>query len=586
MRTFLCRAVLAASCLLCAAVTGGAQEVRVVGIVPEKPAPGSAFVVTVEVPGTSADTIEPMEPELAGPVRYDGADVRPVDGDLSSALVSYRFTATGPGRVDVRKLSVRVRGRTIQLGAWVIEVVQGSLAPVRRYGSWSAPDTVWAGQSFVVKAHDPEGRAAVCPPFAVEGAIVEPLPGNSCVYSVAVFEPGSWKLPQLELEDASGKYTLKTREIAIKTLPSAASGTKAIGGPWTLVLVAPRQVSGARPGDTIAWEIHAIMDDTSSFAEPPSISVAGPAGEPLALDPGTRFHTESSSARTVVGARGVFTVTEPGEYSIRPQPYSWFDTDSGTVRKAFAPAVRFTVMAPAPKALEPPAALVEFASRTLVSVGGAGRKDDQGLAAVHKALQEGDWLEARTALYRYLSIPEERGALARLELKRKEALLAALVGFLAGDRAEAYGILLRLEKSAFPPAGISMLADEAAAYFGNLDRGTYVVPPFGFLALAGAFALMIAALGLFTKQRYAMVAVFMAALLAGAAAVSVGERSVKGFVSLGAVARNVPSIHASGAYTLEEGKSGRVLENAGDWLFVEPDGSEAAWISVYDVIRY
>jgi hypothetical protein len=569
-RAVLIRTALAVASLALAVFPAGAQEVRVVGITPEKPAPGSSFVVTVEVSEASAEMVEPVEPELAGPASYNGADVRPGGGDPSSALVAYRFTATGPGRVDVRSLSVRVRRRTVNLGSWVVEIEQGSAAPVRRYGSWSAPGSVWARQSFVVAALDPVGGAALCPPFAVEGAIVEPLPGMPGTYSVTVLESGSWRLPTLELEEAAGKYTLRGREVTVRALPPAASAARSIGGPWRLELVEPRPARGGSPGDTIAWEIRAIGGQNQGFSEAPSIAVMGPSGEPVRLDPGMRFYSETRSMQSVVGARGIFTAVEPGEYTVRPEPYAWFDTDSGTIRKALAPAVRFTVATPVPSIVEPPAAIIKYAGRMLES----------------DALESGDWRAVRTAVHGSLGIPDGRGALAKAKLAPKDALLAACVGFAAGDRAEAYGIFLRLEKSAFPPSGIRELADSAAGSFGNLDRVSYVLPPFGLTGVAGTSMLVLAAIVFLAKRRFPVFIVPVAVLLLGVSAASMAERAAEGFVSLGAVARKVPSVHAKGTYMLEPGITGRVLETAGDWLFVEPADAEAAWISIGDVVRY
>lgn len=576
MRTGALRAALVVSCLALGLLPAGAQEVRMVGIRPEKPVPGSEFVLTVEVPGVSADIVEPVEPELAGPARYEGADVRPGEGDDVSALVGYRFTATGPGRVDVRMLSVRVRRRTVTLGSWVVEIVQEPTGPVRRFGSWSAPLSVWIRQSFPVAALDPDGGQALCPPFSVEGSIVEPIPGRPGAYSVTVLEPGYWRLPPLELEDSVGRYTLRARDVTIKALPPAASGALSIGGPWRLELVAPRELTGYKPGGAVAWEIHAVGGETSGFAEAPSIAVTGPAGEPVLLEPGVRFYTESRSAQSIVGARGVFTVAEPGEYTVRPEPYAWFDTDSGTVRKASAPAVRFTVEAPVPPAWEPPSAMIDYAARAL----------EGPLGPARDALEAGDWPAARAAVYGFLGIPDGRGALARAKLGPKEALLAASVGFIAGDRAEAYGVFLRLEKSAFPPAGIRGLTDAAASTFGNLDRATYVLPSFGPTGILGALVSALAVIAFVVRKRFAPVIALVAVALLGLAAASMAERTAQGFVSLGAVARKVPSAHAKGAYTLDAGRSGRVLETAGSWLFVEPVDTEAAWISIVDVVRY
>jgi hypothetical protein len=586
MRAFLLGVAIAGTCLGIAVLPLGAQDVRVVGIVPEKPVPGSSFVVVLALAGTPADKVEPLEPELVGPARYDGADVRPDAADAASATVNYRFTATGTGRVDVRRLSVRVRGRTLNLGSWVVEIESASTAPVRRYGTWSAPGSVWARQTFLVAALDPDGAPAECPPFAVEGAIVEPRPGTPGAYSVTVLEPGSWRLPALELEGAGGKFSLKSRDVMIKALPGSASGARSVGGPWRLEIVEPQPEQDIKPGDTIAWEIRAVGAQSSGFADAPSITVTGPSGESIRLDAGVRFFSESRSAQSVVGARGVFTVTEPGKYSVLAEPYAWFDTDTGTLRRSVAPALRFTVTAPLPPAVEPPAVMIEYAARMLASKAGGSRADDAFLVPAGASLEAGDWTAARSAVSGLLGIPDARGALAQARLSPKDALLAASVHFLAGDRAEAYAVFLRLEKSGFPPKGTKELAGAAATSIGNLDRTAYVLPAFGVLAVPGVLALALTVLGFATRKRYAFVAALIAVFVAGSAAVSLAERSVHGFVSLGAVARKVPSDTASVAYTLDAGKTGRILESAGNWLFIEPANLEAAWISVDDAVRY
>jgi len=67
---------------------------------------------------------------------------------------------------------------------------------------------------------------------------------------------------------------------------------------------------------------------------------------------------------------------------------------------------------------------------------------------------------------------------------------------------------------------------------------------------------------------------------------SLAERSGSRFVSLGAMARTVPSVDATGLYMLETGKTGKVLESAAGWLFVEPDEGAAGWLLSGDVALY
>jgi len=102
----------------------------------------------------------------------------------------------------------------------------------------------------------------------------------------------------------------------------------------------------------------------------------------------------------------------------------------------------------------------------------------------------------------------------------------------------------------------------------------------------GILALVLMVFGIIARKRYVFVAAFIAVVFAGSVAASVAERTPHGFVSLGTVARKVPSEHASVVYMLDAGKTGRVLDSAGNWLFIEPVDMEAAWISVDDAVRY
>ena len=66
---------------------------------------------------------------------------------------------------------------------------------------------------------------------------------------------------------------------------------------------------------------------------------------------------------------------------------------------------------------------------------------------------------------------------------------------------------------------------------------------------------------------------------------SVMERTDRRFVSLGGMARTVPSESSTGR-PLQAGSTGRVLESAGSWLFVELDDGGPAWLGFDQVEMY
>ena len=68
-------------------------------------------------------------------------------------------------------------------------------------------------------------------------------------------------------------------------------------------------------------------------------------------------------------------------------------------------------------------------------------------------------------------------------------------------------------------------------------------------------------------------------------ALAAAEDARPRFVCLGGVSRNVPSAEAEGS-VLAAGRGGRVLEAAGGWLFVEPDGGSAGWLAADDAAVY
>ena len=80
-------------------------------------------------------------------------------------------------------------------------------------------------------------------------------------------------------------------------------------------------------------------------------------------------------------------------------------------------------------------------------------------------------------------------------------------------------------------------------------------------------------------------AAVLTVLCVAMAIASVAERSDRRFVSLGGMARFVPSESSTGRL-LRAGSAGRVLESAGSWLFVELDDGGPAWLVLDQVEMY
>lgn len=608
VRTMFCAfSALLASILVLPAWT---QEERRVSIVPERPLAGSAFVVVVTLPGEAAEAVVPLEPVLRGPARYTGADVRPgLDGEgLESAVVEYHFMAGDAGTIDIIDLSARSGKRLLQFGSWSIDVVSGSQEPVRRYGTWSAPDSVLVREPFTVTALGPDGNPVACQSFAVEGSLFEPVPGKPGSFRAVALKPGILRLPRLEPGVEAGRFELRPFSVAVKDLPASAGDIDAVGGPWRLELVTPVSGTSVTVDGVVALELRATGPGWPGLAASPELTVEAPDGSEVSAGAGL---TDSGRTGTAGGSfasvRGAFKVQAPGVYTVSPSPYAWFDPSTRTVRQAVAPAVRITVAAAIAPAWNAPETVVALA---LARLSALAARDAAWLPAA-EAASRGDWPAARLEAFQAAGFPDERGAFSQARLRGKGAAeeafaVAAATLAAAGPelraaalRAEAYAVFLRLEGAAFPAHGVAAMADAAAASFGNLDRASYVLPPFGWFFIAG-FAGLVTAAGLASRimlqRRLAgqggafrtttVIALAVSVVFFGLGVVSVLERTGPRFVCLGGTARAVPSDLAAEGETVEAGRTGRVLESTADWSFVEFDEGGAVWLSAQDVVTY
>lgn len=583
-------------------VAAGAQQGRVVRIEPENPAPGTAFVITVELDDVEAARVQAIEPTIAGLAQYTGSDIRPgpSNGPRPTTLVTYRFVAGDPGRVEIRNLSVAVGAYTIKLGTWSVDVAGTEASPAKRNGSWRVADSVWAREACVATAIGPDGNPAACPTFAIPGAVVRPLDGQTGSFVVVSMHAGTMTLPAITVHDGRGTFELGARSVRVRALPQEASAAQTVGGSWRLELVAPRPDSIAAPGTVVSWELRAYGTGLFGYAESPRLSVRGPDGASVEVGGGSMVSGARGSER-YAGARGSLSLGSAGVYTIEPSAYAWFDTRSGALNYARAPAIRIRVVAEPSPAWKPGAAEKELArnavTRALI------RADSPQWRAVAAAAVEDAWADALEAAYAAAGVGPARGALAgafaEARLGQREALASAVACLMAGDRAEAYGMLLALRRSAFPPSDVQALVKLAAASFGNLPPPSYVLPSVGLALVLGLAVLALAsfwyALGVALSKarprswrlpRGVVIVIVAGAVLLALAGASSLERGGQRVVALGGVARTVPSDTSTGGFPLRPGKTGRVMQSTDVWLLVELDEGGLAWITRDDAVVY
>ncbi len=530
------RALALAACFLAAGLAG-AQDGRTIRILPERPVAGTDFSMEVGLPGERAEALAPQEPSVSGPARYLGFDVAPRAG-ASGAVVAYRFRALAPGRVDVAGLSARAGTRSLSFGSWSLEVVAPAEPAKARRGSWLAPATAYEREAFRLAALGPRGEPVPCPGLALEGTVLRPDPSGGPALIAVAFAPGTIALPRLELSDEAGAFLVDAAEIAVR----AAGGADAVGGPWRLRLSLDGKEE-PRVGGLVSWDLRASGPALAGLAQPPRLAALDPSGEPVETTSRAYdgFEPDGSS---YVGLRGSFLAERAGAYSLEPEPFSWLDTASGRLSSAKARPLRIVAKAPVPRPWEPTAEL-----RAALERDSSGeRPGDIGPG------------------------PGEDGG--------EEAWRR---------RAAGYARILRAERGAFALPADARLAAAADAAFGNLQRPRGVLPPVGWLASAAAACLGLALCTRLFRPRRRLLARAVAALglaLAAAAGLSLAELSRPRFVALGSTLRSAPSPLAGAVGRAEAGSTGRVLEAAGDWAWVELDAGGEAWMPAGDIETY
>jgi hypothetical protein len=277
----------------------------------------------------------------------------------------------------------------------------------------------------------------------------------------------------------------------------------------------------------------------------------------------------------VTGSRGAFEATEPGVYVVEPEPYAWFDPAARAVRYATAQAVRVTVNERARPLWSPPESVAALAKAMVRSpaIDSSGYPDWNGALAEARRVAEAEGATTR-----------ERVALA--------ALVLLVDSGSERDRAGAYAELKRAGRSAFRQRGLGEALAALDESYGNHGDDGDVLPPFEYPGAAGLAFLAAAAIAAIVRRRAArlgtalpVVLAVVGAVMMSFAALSAAEDARPRFVSLGGVSRSVPSADAEGS-AMAAGRTGRVLESAGGWLFVELDGGAACWLSAGDAVVY
>lgn len=595
---------LATVALLFIALYAHGQAERRVGIVPERPEAGSAFVITVTLPGESAQELEALEPRVLGPARYTGASLKPASLSESAvaSVIEYSFMTIEPGRIDILGLSALSMGRLLQFGTWSIEAIPGSVPAPKRFAYWKAPGSVTEGQRFIVSTRDSDGHPVACPNFSVSGALFEPVPGAPGAFYAVALKSGSILLPGIE--GIGDNCDLLAYSIDVKPVPVIASGIHAVGTDFSLALTIAEYTQDVTIGEPISWDLCATGLAWPGLSMPPVLELEGPGrGETTILDGFAYSGQHDVGSYSLSGLRGTLILKAPGVYVLRPAAYSWLNTQDGVVRKALAQAVKLNVIEPDKVAWEPPEGLREFTAASLSSLAAS-----QGhWAPVLYAFEKDDVSGACELAHSLLAIGSKKGSIinagrvvrgARLEIMAIASLCLLDRDSDDAERAESYAVLLQKEAGAFPPRNLSAILDALSRSFGNLYRYRFVIPSPGYTGMAAlvclAILLVIVALYLrrqreTRKARLKGLLILMAivfAIMISLVLASAHERTRPRFVSLGTKTRTVPSLLSAEGNDVPAGRSGRVLESAGSWVFVELDTGDAAWLSSDEVVLY
>lgn len=517
---------------------------------PSEPVAGDVVVIVVDLPGMDPTRISFKEPELEGPAGYLASSIGPRSG--GGSRLEFRFQTSGPGTVTVRELRVAAGSQAVVVGPWSFVVGQKEGALLPRPGEWLAPRSVYRFQPFAVSARGTGGEALRAERLAAEGVLFEPA-SDGLSWLVLATATGQVRLPALELDGETGKVAVAGTTVQVKAIPPRSAANRAVGR-WSLRLSLLSGERRVQLGSVVPVQASAVGSGSVGVASPPIVRVTGPDGGAVAFDhAGGVFGAARVLGDTFEGERsirGSFKAERPGRYLVSVEPYAWFDPVNGKEHLATVPDLVVDVYRPETAAVELDTSTLELAEKLATLSGTGGRPAARDLRAAADAL-------------------------------------------LGGEPAVALHRASKAERAPFPPAGAAVLADAAARSLGFSDRLRDVLPaPGPLFAAALALAAPAAALFAFRKTRrrgaggavLSLVALALACAVLGGAAVV--ERRQDMLVSFGAPVRTVPDAAAASGFIASPGLQGRVLRDAGDWVFADFGSGRSGWVLAADVGRY
>lgn len=530
----------------------------VLGLEPKNPLPGSSFFLEGLLENIAPGSIEAVEPLVNGPATFLGCDVLPGD-NINSTRIVFRFMATGSGSVEISGLAAKQKHKITSFEKVTIQILEQNGERPIQHGYWRFPAKVYERQSFILSAMNAEGKPIQVTPLSVEGAVLEPDSENPYAFRAAAYRAGKLLLPKLELIDEDRKILIEATEIEI--LPS--ENIKAVGGPWQLSLsINGKDFSGAM----LVWELEAKGPMQPGLAMPPEIIITSPSGQDFSSQYKLYSKIDKENKYSLIGIRGSFIAEEAGSWEFLPKPFIWLDTDSGEKKQAVTKKQILKLSKSPDQAWQTPQAIIEAAEQALKRLG----KTEETVLAIQKG---------------------ELSALSGSKRFNKYQVLDRAIVILSSSndpslRAEAYGVLLRLETFSFYYPGIKKIIKSADAAFGNQRPGELFLWYWIILAIVLLLALII-----FIKTGKKTAGVIIAltgfcVLLLLFFVSTNAWRLKKRFVILDGYNYSAPSEQAASVNKVKSGLSGHIVENAGHWLWLECDNGDIFWMKKENIMIY
>ncbi|GAB1433227.1 hypothetical protein MASR2M29_18520 [Spirochaetota bacterium] len=543
--------------MLCAHILWPQEDQQLV-LKPGNPAAGSEFFLEGLLPGVDPLSLVVLEPLTDELVRYEGCDIQPLDHGAGSKIV-FRFLALAPGSSEISLLSVRQGKKLFGFNTVTVQISGQRAEKMQRYGYWSFPLRVYERQSFYLAAMNPDGQAVPVPGLALEGAVIQPSGQKEHSYSISAYKSGKLFLPEVHLADEQGSFFVDKATVMVLSVGTA----RASSGPWELRL---HVQNDAFVGSLVSWELEAKGPEEPGLALAPDLLLLDPDGMEAELIKNSYGDINTREHFSKIGIRGAFVAGKAGKWQFVPKSYEWLDPNTGDKKQAAAKKHVLLVLEKETELWTPPAFIVEEANKA------AKRLDKK--QAVLQVVKKGD----------LANLYEKKLVNKREVLDQAMVILASESGLPL--KAEAYGILLRTEKLALFYPGLKKaisLLDEA---FGNQRPAEL----FLFWWLIFAVILLLPAFLFFKKSAKAVLLTSVAAVICVLLLfILVSGKALhfqKRFVSLGGQRFSVPSAQAADIGPAAPGLSGKVIESAGPWLWLETDNGALFWMQQENVMYY